>query len=344
MKDARDLAGVMRRIVDVDIAQRVRALRAREQEEDIWLADAAKILDDLNDQHQEIERVYKAAVRLVCLAREELVDEARRRGVPMERVDGYRKNSIILGRIRTITDYAAAAAFLATVPGVEEITRVAFEEALEEGKKITEERKKKINSQPSDEQVCQRMIPVLFRSEYVEGGEFVQRYFLALHDAERTNSFARKVLQDVKDHLHRTIPPLGHLIAEMEKKITVDNVREFLFAREGDCLIAVAKARSFSNDGRRNYAVLLERRVQEEAIEVLDVVSAGDGPDELVTHIGQTFRYRVYRMGGKLYPELRHIRDHHRPFYKFLLRALANSGWESPEQQWPLVPYPRNWN
>lgn len=338
LKDAREAADVMRRIVDVNVAERIRVLRESEKQEDVWLATAAGLLEDLDRQRRELDAVYAAGVRLVDLNHEELVSEALRLKIPLERVREYQKNSLLLGRIATIKDYAAAAAFLTTVVGVNEIGSPAYKEALRVGKEITAERRKSSSGELFNEEIARRMIPVLLRCEYPDGNRFVQRYFLALHD-----SFARKVLQDVKEHLRKLFPSFSDMVAEMQTKITVEEIHDFLFAREGNCLIALAKAHVWSDDARkRSYAVLLERRVREDKIEMLDVVSAGDGPDELVAHIGEVFRYKVYGANGEAYPELRNVRDNCHPLFRFLIKVLRDSGWEIPTE-WPRVPYPNNW-
>ena len=344
VKDARQAADVMRRIVDIDGAERIRALRVSEKEGDIWLANSADVLNDLYEQNQDLERVYRAGKRFITLSYEQLFDEARRLGFSMEKIELYRKNSLLLRRIGNITDYAAAAAFLATVPGVQEISRRVYEEALDGGRQISAERKKENSGELFEEKVARRMIPVLLKCEYVQNKQFVQRYFLALHDADNTNSFARKVVQSVKEHLRTLFPSFADLLLSMQAKITVEGIRDFLFEREDKSpLTATAKAPVWLNERKRRYAVLLERRVREEEIEVLDVASVGDGPDELSTYIGRIFRYRVYNSAGDLYPELRHVRDNCHPLYRFLLKVLRDSGWTVPEQ-WPEVRFPQNWN
>ena len=226
VKDARQAADVMRRIVDIDGAERIRALRVSEKEGDIWLANSADVLNDLYEQNQDLERVYRAGKRFITLSYEQLFDEARRLGFSMEKIELYRKNSLLLRRIGNITDYAAAAAFLATVPGVQEISRRVYEEALDGGRQISAERKKENSGELFEEKVARRMIPVLLKCEYVQNKQFVQRYFLALHDADNTNSFARKVVQSVKEHLRTLFPSFADLLLSMQAKITVEGIRE----------------------------------------------------------------------------------------------------------------------
>ncbi len=335
-KGAREAADVMRRIADVEMAQRIRALRESEKREDELVAAVAAVLDDLDSQQRKLEEVYMAATRLVTLNREEIFSEAKRLNISFKRIEEYRRNSILLGRIPDITDYATAADFLAGVPGVREIARRAYEAALDEGRRIKGERNKKNAGEPFDDKVARQLIPVLCRCEYTkDDGEF-ERYFLA-HE----NSFARKVLQDVKEHL-RTLFPFMLMLERMREKRTTDDIRHFLFTQEDSCHIAVLQNKMWVNGKLRKYAILAERRPSEEALEVLDVASKGEGPDLFTPYIGKIFRYKVYEAGGKVYPELRHIRDNANPFYRILLKILRDYGWQIPEQ-WLYVPYPKNW-
>lgn len=337
-KEVKEANEIQHLIADREIIDRVRALRDHEKDEDTWVATAAAMLDDLDDRHRELDRAHMAALQQVKASRQEVIDEAMRLKILPTRIEEYRRNSLLLQRISAITNYASAASFLKGAPGVEEIGRRAYEIALEEGKRITAERKKERNGEPFDNNIARRMVPVLLRCEYTEGREYVQLYFLALHD-----SFARKVLQDVKEHLRKLFPPFADLVVDMQTKITIENIRDFLFAADGDYLIAVAKAHIWSNDRKRKYAVLLKRRPREDKIEVLDVASTGDGPDELSSDVGKVFRYRVYKAAdGKSYPELRHVRDNSHLLYRFLLKVFRDSGWEVP-MSWPSVRYPRHW-
>lgn len=336
LKDAREAAGVIRLIADVELVERFRSLRELAKEDDQWLAAAAGLLEDLDRQRKELDAVYTARVRLVDLSRQELFDEAMRLKIKPEKIGEYMKNSLVLKKLPGIKDHSSAATFLKDVSGIKEVTQEVYNATLTQGKEISAEREKKTNGEGSfNESIASQVIPVLFRCEYPEGSEFVQRYFFALHD-----SFARKVLQSVKEHLRKVF---NDLVAEMEKHVTVANVSDFLFTREHGCPTALAKARMWSNDHMRKYAVLLKRHVREEEIKVLNVASSGEGPDELSAYIGKVFRYRVYKVGPvELYPELRHLRDNCHPLYRFLLKVMHSFGWNTPDA-WPQVRYPYNW-
>ena len=322
-KEAREVARVLGLISDANMAERVRAYRSDEKETDKWLAAAVALLEEDKSE----------AFRM------EVAEEARHLHIAPERIEEYRKNSFLLKRIQTIMDYTSAALLLVEMPGVDEISSSAYSRALEEGKRITEERRKQRNNELFDENIVRRMIPVLVRCENVEGG-IVERFFIALHD-----SFARKVVQDVKERLQQIYPSFWDVIASMEKKVTQKDLGDFFFAGRSDTpLISLARTRHFSrNEGlERKYGMLLERSVRGEELRVLEVVSKGNGPDELRRFIGKTFRYRVNELGGVRYPELRHIRENGHELYRFLLKALRLSGWESPTE-WPKTRYPKNW-
>jgi len=311
LERSRKCADVIRRIADVNAAERNRVLRAGEKEVEVWLADFAMALQEPI----------------------EVPEEAHRLGISKKRIRDYRENALLLRQVYLVTDYAAAVALVKKVPGVEEITSDTYEEALRAGKQIKWERKKGA----SNTQVAQRMIPVLFRCEYVEGKMFVQKYFLALHD-----SFARKVLQSIKEKLRAYFPSFGDRVLDMAAKVTTENVYDFFFAPQSECVIALGRVSLWIEGKKRRYALLLERRTREEEIEVLDIASVGMGPNELFNCDGLVFRYKTHMVGGKTYPELRHLQRAHHELYLVVYKLLRDSGWMAPDR-WPYIAYPRDW-
>lgn len=344
-KALKETIGLLKTIGDLETTEEKRREREKIKEEDQWIAIVVDILNNLDGQQKALQEAYDIGMASLKKEKESIIQETQQMGFSIERVSEYQRNSMILRRIPEIKSDEDAANLARSISGVEQIRRFTFDQLLDEGKKITRERAKKNREEAYDEILAQRMVPVLLRCEFKDDvGQLIIEYFLALHD-----SFARKMLQDIKERLKSLRPPtFKELAYQMETEADMNASPYDLFLQvpgEGSLVLRrVCIATMWNKEGKPcAHAIFFERRLDTDELHIKQVLAENEDGNQLAQCIDWIYKYKAHVLpGGERIPELRGIPGSHKALRIFITKVLTKDKWQKPDP-WPVMPYPQEW-